>query len=165
MKTKTSNKYVTFELGETAFGIEVLKTREIVEFGRLTPVPEAPEYVNGVINLRGSVVPVVDLNKKFFKRAVEKKETTCIVIVEVEIDDETSLMGIIVDQVQDVLEIKDDFFVPAPKYGTKLKSEYITRVASIDGIFIMILNIDRVLAHVDIKENIETLVNALPQSA
>lgn len=153
MKVKTSNKFVTFQLGETKFGIEVLKTREIVEYGKITPVPEAPDYINGVINLRGAVVPVVDLTKKFFKEKAVISESTSIMIVEPDIDNEQTLMGLIVDIVSDVLEIKDDRFLDAPKYGSKLKNEYILKVASLDEGFILILDIDKVLSHIDINKD------------
>jgi len=158
MKTKVSNKFVTFQLGETKFGLEVLKTKEIVDYGQITPVPEAPDYVDGVINLRGSVVPVVDLNKKFFGQKTVIEESTCIMIVEPIIDDEQILMGVIVDIVKDVLEIKEEFFVPAPKYGSKLKSEYILKVASINEEFILILDIDKVLSHIQINDNMSTIM-------
>lgn len=159
MKTKSSTKFVIFNLGETQFGVEVLKTREIVEYGRITPVPEAPEYIDGVINLRGSVVPVVDLTKKFFNKKATITETTGIMIVEPEIDQEQTLMGIIVDTVKDVLEIKENHFVPAPKYGSKIKSEYIRKVASLDNEFILILDIDNVLSKIDITNEFTTITD------
>ena len=88
-----SNKYVTFLIGSTIFGITVLKTREIVEYGNITPVPEAPKYVKGVINLRGAVIPVVDLTMKFYKTNSKLLETTSIIIVEPTIDNEKNIMG------------------------------------------------------------------------
>lgn len=150
MKSKAHNKYVTFKLGETRFGVAVLKTREIVEYGKITPVPESPDYIEGVINLRGSVVPVVNLSYKFFNRKSDIKESTSIIIVEPEIDGDRQKMGLIVDLVSDVLEIKEDLLEPPPKYGSKLKSEYLLNVASIDEEFIMILDIDKVLSSIEI---------------
>lgn len=159
MKTDTVNKYVTFSLGETKFGVEVLKTKEIVEYGRITPIPEAPEYIEGVINLRGSVVPVIDLKRKFFRTSTTITEATSIMIVEPIIDNEEVLMGIIVDIVKDVLEIKNENMEDAPKYGTQLKSEYILNVASLDGEFIMILDISKVLSQVEISSEMAAILN------
>lgn len=154
MNTKSINKYVTFHLGETKFGIAVLKTKEIVEYGKITPIPEAPDFIEGVINMRGTVVPVVDLTKKFFSTNADIIETTSIMIVEPFIDGEQTLMGLIVDIVNDVMEIKKDYLEPAPKYGSKLKSEYILNVASINNEFILILDIDKVLSQIDIGDEI-----------
>ncbi|HOV14159.1 MAG TPA: chemotaxis protein CheW [Spirochaetota bacterium] len=153
MKGKAMNKYVTFKLGDTRFAVAVLKTREIVEYGKITPVPEAPEYIEGVINLRGSVVPVVNLSKKFF--GIESKiiESTCIMIVEPDIDGEQSKMGLIVDLVSDVLEIKEDKLEPPPKYGSKLKSEYLLNVTTYEGEFILILDIDKVMSQIEIAKD------------
>jgi len=123
MKSKAMNKYVTFKLGDTRFGVAVLKTREIVEYGKITPVPEAPEYIEGVINLRGSVVPVVNLSKKFFGVENQIKETTSIMIVEPEIDGDQTKMGLIVD------------------------------VTSYDNEFILILDIDKVMSQIDFSND------------
>ncbi|OHD19355.1 MAG: hypothetical protein A2Y34_02810 [Spirochaetes bacterium GWC1_27_15] len=153
MKSKAMNKYVTFKLGDTRFGVAVLKTREIVEYGKITPVPEAPEYIEGVINLRGSVVPVVNLSKKFFGVENQIKETTSIMIVEPEIDGDQTKMGLIVDVVSDVLEIKEDKLEPPPKYGSKLKSEYLLNVTSYDNEFILILDIDKVMSQIDFSND------------
>lgn len=153
MKGKAMNKYVTFKLGDTRFAVAVLKTREIVEYGKITPVPEAPEYIEGVINLRGSVVPVVNLSKKFFGIENKIMESTSIMIVEPDVDGEQTKMGLIVDLVSDVLEIKEDKLEPPPKYGSKLKSEYLLNVTSRDDEFILILDIDKVMSQIDISKD------------
>lgn len=153
MKTKAMNKYVTFKLVDTRFAVAVLKTREIVEYGKITPVPEAPDYVEGVINLRGAVVPVINLSKKFFGTENKIIETTSIMIVEPEIDGEQTKMGLIVDLVSDVLEIKEDKLEPPPKYGSKLKSEYLLNVTSYDDEFILILDIDKVMSQIEISKD------------
>ena len=155
-----SNKYVTFSIGSTIFGISVLKTREIVEYGNITPVPEAPHYVKGVINLRGAVVPVVDLTMKFFKVNIKLSETTSIIIVEPTIDKEKNIMGIIVDCVKDVIELKAEDMEAAPKYGSKLKSEYITSVANYYSEFILILDIDYLLSQVELNDQMSNLIKS-----
>jgi len=153
MKSKALHKYVTFKLRDTRFAVAVLKTREIVEYGKITPVPESPEYIEGVINLRGSVVPVINLSKKFFGVESEILESTCIMIVEPDIDGEQSKTGLIVDLVSDVLEIKEDRLEPPPKYGSKLKSEYLLNVTTHEGEFILILDIDKVISQIDLNKD------------
>lgn len=155
-----SNKYVTFSIGSTIFGITVLKTREIVEYGSITPVPEAPHYVKGVINLRGAVVPVVDLTMKFFKVSVKLSETTSIIIVEPTIDNEKNIMGIVVDCVKDVIELKEEDMETAPKYGSKLKSEYIKSVSNYNDEFILILDIDYLLSQVELNDQVSNLIKS-----
>lgn len=159
MKTKNSNKYVTFQLEDTKFAISVLRTNGIVEYGKITPVPEAPEYIEGVINLRGAVVPIVNLSKKFFKKNPEITESTSIMIVEPEIDGEEVKMGLVVDIVSDVMEIKEDHLEDPPKYGSKLKAEYLLKVASIEDDFIMILDIDKVLSQIEIAKDFTDQTN------
>jgi purine-binding chemotaxis protein CheW len=155
-----SNKYVTFSIGSTTFGITVLKTREIVEYGNITPVPEAPNYVKGVISLRGAVVPVVDLTMKFYKTSTKLLETTSIIIVEPTIDNEKNIMGIIVDCVKDVVELKEENMGAAPKYGSKLKSEYIKSVSNYKDEFILILDIDFLLSQVELNDQITNLIKS-----
>jgi purine-binding chemotaxis protein CheW len=155
-----SNKYLTFSLGSTIFGISVLKTREIVEYGKITPVPDAPEYVTGVINLRGFVVPVVDLTKKLFKENTKLSETTSIIIVEPTIDNEKNIMGIVVDCVKDVLELKKEDMASAPKYGTRLKSENITGVSNYNDDFILIMDIDYVLSQVELNGQMAKIIKS-----
>lgn len=161
MKTSTSNKFVTFILGQTKFAVPVLKTKEIVEYGKITPVPEAPAYVDGVINLRGGVVPVIDLMHRFFAIKAEITEATSIMIVEPEIDGEETRMGLVVDTVKDVLEIKEEHLEPPPKYGSKLKAEYIMNVASFDDDFILILDIDRILSQIEVGGNFTEIAESV----
>lgn len=153
MKSTKLKKYVTFKLGETRFAVSVLKTKEIVEYGKITPVPEAPVFIEGVINLRGSVVPVVNLTTKFFQKQNTVTEHTSIMIVEPEIDGELTKMGLIVDIVSDVFEIKDQNLEPPPKYGSKLKSDYLLGVTSHEDDFILILDIDKVLSQIELSRD------------
>jgi purine-binding chemotaxis protein CheW len=158
MKVKSLNKYVIFMLDKTMFGVPVMKTREIVEYGKITPVPEAPEFIKGVINLRGQVVPVIDLSRKFFGIDTKIQESTSVMIVEVALDNEINFMGLTVDNVKDVLEINDDKLENSPKYGSKMKSEYIQNVASYNDDFILILDIDKVISNIKISENMKDAV-------
>ncbi len=155
MKSSSINKFVTFRLGDTRFGVDVLKTKEIVEYDSVTPVPEAPDFVDGVINMRGSVVPIIDLQQRFFgvKNENKDKDACSIIIVEPELDGELTKIGLIVDGVQDVLEIKEDRLEPPPKYGSRLKSEYLLNVASLDNGFVLILDIDKIMSQIDLPSD------------
>jgi len=155
MRVSSINKFVTFRLGDTRFGVDVLKTKEIVEYDSVTPVPEAPDFVDGVINMRGSVVPIIDLQQRFFgiKNEKKRKDGCSIIIVEPELDGELTKIGLIVDGVQDVLEIKEDRLEPPPKYGSRLKSEYLLNVASLDNGFVLILDIDKIMSQIDLPSD------------
>ena len=147
MSNNSINKYVTFMLENTKFGISVLQTKEIVEYGNVTPVPEAPDYIDGVINIRGGVIPVVDLMERFFKKKEVITEKTGVVIVEIKNDDGTvMLLGLVVDCVNDVLEIKNDNLEPPPKYGSAIKTDYIKNVASLEDGFVLLLDINKVFS-------------------
>ena len=152
MKSSSINKFVTFRLGDTRFGVDVLKTKEIVEYDSVTPVPEAPDFVDGVINMRGSVVPIIDLQQRFFgiRKENKGKDACSIIIVEPEIEGELTKIGLIVDGVQDVLEIREERLEPPPRYGSRLKSEYLLNVASLDNGFVLILDIDKIMSQIDL---------------
>jgi purine-binding chemotaxis protein CheW len=155
MKTRSVNKYVIFSLDKTIFGIHILKTREIVEYGKITPVPEAPSYIKGVINLRGMAIPVIDLSKKFFNMETVKHDETGIIITEFVIDNETIVMGFLVDKVIDVFEINADNLSSLPKYGSKIKSEYILNVSSYNDEFVLILDLEKVVANTNISDELK----------
>src|SRR5208283_3522812 len=139
-------QYLTFQLGDEIFGLDVSNVREILEFTTVTKVPKTPEYMRGVINLRGSVVPVLDMRLKFGMSITEKTVNTCIIVVEVFFEDESTIIGALVDSVQEVLELEPDRIEPAPKIGTQLKTEFIKGMGKRDDHFIIILNIDKVFS-------------------
>ncbi len=120
-----TRQYLTFQLGEEIFGLDVSHVREILEFTTVTKVPKTPDYMRGVINLRGSVVPVLDMRVKFGLTQTEKMVNTCIIVVEVSIEDEQTIIGALVDSVQEVFELEPEQIEPAPKIGTQLKTEFI----------------------------------------
>jgi purine-binding chemotaxis protein CheW len=142
--TATSEQYVTFSLGEELFGVEVTRTREILSITPVTKVPQTPEYQLGVINLRGQVVPVVDMRLKLGLPAGEETEDTCIIVVEVQVDGEAIVVGALADAVREVLEIRSDQIEPPPRLGTRLKTEFINGMGKVDEQFLILLNIDRV---------------------
>jgi len=141
-----TRQYLTFQLGEEIFAIDVSHVREILEFTTVTKVPGTPEYMRGVINLRGSVVPVLDIRLKFGMPAAEKTVNTCIIVVEVSFDGETTIIGALVDSVQEVFELDPDQIEPAPKIGMQLKTEFIKGMGKKDERFIIILDIDKVFS-------------------
>lgn len=141
-----TRQYLTFQLGEEIFGLDVSHVREILEFTTVTKVPKTPDYMRGVINLRGSVVPVLDMRLKFGLTQTEKMVNTCIIVVEVSFEDEHTIIGALVDSVQEVFELEPEQIEPAPKIGTQLKTEFIKGMGKKDDHFIIILNIDKVFS-------------------
>lgn len=137
---------LSFQLGSEVFAVGILNVREIIEYGQLTAVPMMPASVRGVINLRGAVVPVVDLRRRFGGESTQVERRTCIVIVEVAREAEVQVVGILVDAVNEVLDIPDSRIEPPPAFGTRLRTDFISGMAKMDQGFILILNLDRVLA-------------------
>jgi len=133
------------------FGVDVAQVREILDYVKITKVPQTPDFMCGVINLRGSVVPVVDMNMKFGMVKTERTVNTCIVVVEVLLNDEKTILGALVDSVQEVFEIEPENIEPAPKIGTKLKTEFIKGMGKRDDKFIIILNIDKVFTSEELE--------------
>jgi purine-binding chemotaxis protein CheW len=139
-------QYLTFVLGGEMFAIGILCVKEIIEYGDLTVVPMMPECIRGVINLRGAVVPVVDLACRFGRRSTDLTRRTCIVIVEVEGEGERQDIGVIVDAVSEVLEIQASQIEPAPAFGARIRTDFIHGMGKLDGKFVIILNVNKVLS-------------------
>ncbi len=138
--------YLTFTLDDELFAVEVVKVREVLDYTVITKIPKTPEYMRGVINLRGSVVPVIDLRLKFGMTKTENKVNTCIIVLEIRMDDETVVLGALADSVQEVFELEPDQIEPAPKFGTRFKEEFLKGMGKRDEKFIMILDIDKVFS-------------------
>jgi purine-binding chemotaxis protein CheW len=139
-------KYLTFTLAEEEYGIGILKVKEIIGIMGITTVPQTPNYVKGVINLRGKVIPVVDLRLKFGMEAMEYTERTCIIVVEIEEDKRKIQMGIVVDAVSEVMNIKAGDIEDTPNFGSRLNTEYILGMAKIGGKVKILLDIGQVLS-------------------
>ncbi len=139
-------KYLTFSLAGEEYGIGILKIREIIGMMPITSIPQTPGYVKGVINLRGKVIPVIDLRLKFEMDACDYTERTCIIVVEVEGVGGRILFGIVVDSVSEVLNIKGDDIENTPTFGVKLNSDYILGMAKMEGGVKILLDIGRVLS-------------------
>jgi purine-binding chemotaxis protein CheW len=146
-----TKQYLTFKLNDEVFGVDVAQVREILDYVKITKVPQTPDFMRGVINLRGSVVPVVDMNMKFGMPQNEKTVNTCIVVVEVKLDNDTTVIGALVDSVQEVFEIEPGNIEPAPRIGTKLKTEFIKGMGKRDDKFIIILDIDKVFSSEELE--------------
>ena len=141
-----SGKYLTFSLGQESYGIEILKVREIIRLPDITPVPQMPDYVKGVINLRGKVIPVVDLRVKFQFAKAEFNERTCMIVVSVRLpSSQSALVGLIVDVVEEVMNVNAQDIEAAPNFGTKLDTDYILGMAKVKGGVRTILDIERVV--------------------
>lgn len=141
-----TRQYLTFKLSEEIFAIDVAKVREVLEFSTITKVPRTPEFMSGVINLRGNVVPVVDLRLCFEMSKTEKTVNTCIVVVEVLLEGEPTVIGALADSVEEVLDLEPDQIQPAPKIGTQIHTDFIKGMGKRDAQFVMILDIDRVFS-------------------
>ncbi|AKJ27673.1 chemotaxis protein CheW [Caldimonas brevitalea] len=142
-------QYLTFMLGGEAFAIGILSIKEIIEYQGLTTVPMMPECVRGVINLRGAVVPVIDLQARLGRRSSEVTKRTCIVIVEVQGEDERQVVGVVVDVVNEVLEIAPADIEPAPTFGARIRTDFIAGMGKVRGKFVILLDVDTVLAIAD----------------
>lgn len=142
-----AGKYLTFGLGRESYGIAVLKIREIIRMLDVTPVPQMPDYIRGVINLRGKIIPVVDLRKRFQLAKAETNERTCIVVVQVELPSgDKTQMGMVVDAVEEVVNISLDDMEETPNFGSRLQSDYIFGMAKVKGKVKTLLDIDKVIA-------------------
>jgi purine-binding chemotaxis protein CheW len=139
-------KYLTFALAQEEYGLPVLKVREIIKIMDITAVPQVPPHVKGVINLRGKVIPIIDLRLKFGMPTVDYTERTCIIVVEVELEARRIMLGVIVDSVSDVLNIAADEIEATPDFGERLDTTYMQGVAKIKGKVKIMLDLDRILA-------------------
>jgi len=146
-----TTQYLTFKLEDELFGLDIGKVREVLDFPAITKIPQTPDYMRGVINLRGSVVPVVDLRCKFGMDQVENTVNTCIIIVEVQLESETMIVGAMADAVQEVLDLEQNQIEPPPRIGTRLNTDFIKGMGKHADQFIIILDIDEVLSAADME--------------
>lgn len=139
-------QYLTFQMSEDEYAVGIPHVREIIEYGAVTRVPKAPAWIRGVINVRGSVVPVVDLAVKFGVAARPVTKTTCIIILEIKLDGEDSIMGVIADAVNEVTSFAEGDIAEAPSFGTRVRVEYLLGMAKIGKKFALMLDILKVLS-------------------
>lgn len=141
-----TTQYLTFNLSDEVFAVDVGRVREILEITSITKVPQTPDFMRGVINLRGSVVPVIDLRLKFGMSETERTVNTCIIVVEVNMDGETIVLGSLADSVQEVIEMEPEQIEAAPHIGTHLNTDFIKGMGKHDNRFVMILDIDKIFS-------------------
>lgn len=151
--TSEQSQYLTFHIGGEEYAVGILRVKEIIEYGTLTMVPQIPPSIRGVINLRGNVVPVVDLALKFGIPQSPITNRTCIIIVEVELPGEQTVMGIIADSVSQVVELAPNEILPPPSFGTRVRVDFLHGMGKSDKKFSLILNIDKVLSIDELKNS------------
>jgi purine-binding chemotaxis protein CheW len=145
-----TRQYLSFKLEEEEFALDISRVKEVLDFTKITKVPQTPDFMKGVINLRGSVVPVVDLNKKFGIKDTEKTSDTRIIIGEVTIDGDEIVLGVLADSVHEVMDIEPENIEPAPRIGTRLNTEFLRGMGKRGEEFVMILDIDKVFSAEDL---------------
>jgi len=156
-------QYLTFLVGEESFAINILDVKEIIEVNTITRVPMTPNYIRGVINLRGNVVAVIDLAARIGRGVSTLSKRTCIVLVEVEVHDEAQTIGMLVDEVDEILEIPESNIQPPPDFGTDIRTDFIQAMARVGDEFIILLEINRVLSVEElsqIQDMVETQTDA-----
>ena len=151
-----AGKYLTFELGDESYGLQILKVQEIIKMQEITKVPRTPEYVKGVINLRGKVMPVIDLRRIFEMEEVEASRDTCIIVVQVQRGDTSVILGVIVDKVSEVLEIGEEEIEPAPSFGTQVDTHFILGMAKTKDSVKILLDIDKIVSEGEMEALAQT---------
>jgi purine-binding chemotaxis protein CheW len=152
-------QYLTFTLGGEMFAVAILNVKEIIEYGSVTEIPMMPGFIRGVINLRGAVVPVIDLSCRFGGKSTQVARRTCIVIVELQQDDQRHDLGVMVDAVSEVLEIANSEIEPPPSFGAKIRTDFISGMGKVNGSFVILLDVGRVLSVEEIA-----LLTQVPES-
>ena len=157
------SQYLTFLVSKERLGININDVNEIIEISNMTRVPMTPDYIRGVINLRGSVVPVIDLSARLGHQSSDIGKRSCIVLVEVFSDDGMQSLGMLVDQVDEILEIPAENIQPAPEFGSNIRTEFIQAMGRVDDDFIILLDISRVLSVTELAQLQQ--VSSSPQAA
>lgn len=159
-ENKGDQQYLTFLLGGESFAIAILSIKEIISYGGLTQVPMMPDCIRGVINLRGAVLPVIDLQSRFKRPASPVTKRTCVVVIEVELDGDRQDVGVIVDAVNAVIDIPRADIEPAPEFGTRLRADFIEGMGKVDGRFVILLNMNEILSLSDLQRYMPRLSEA-----
>ena len=149
-------QYLAFRLADEFFGMELDQTREILEYSDVTDVPLMPNFMVGVINLRGDVVPVIDLSIRLGRQAIQINKRTCIVIVELHSYDQEHILGLLVDSVSEVIDIAESAIEDAPAFGAKIRAEFIQGIAKVDNDFIVLLDAEKTLSPIELAHIVES---------
>lgn len=157
-----NNQYLTFFIRGEEYAVGILRVKEIIEYETVTRVPTTPDHVRGVINLRGAVLPVVDLAAKFGHGTTEPARTTCIVVVETRLGSELLTVGLIADAVSEVVDIADDAIEPPPSFGTQVRVDFLIGMAKLDGRLALVLDLDRILSPAEVQQAIDAATEPEP---
>jgi purine-binding chemotaxis protein CheW len=150
-------QYLTFFIRGEEYAVGILRVREIIEYETVTRVPTMPTHVRGVINLRGSVLPVIDLAAKFGHGETVPGRTTCIAVVETLMNNEQLAVGLVADSVSEVLDISSEQIEPPPAFGTNVRVDFLTGMGKLDGRLVLVLDLDRILSPVELQQALETV--------
>jgi purine-binding chemotaxis protein CheW len=157
-----NDQYLTFFIRREEYAVSILRVKEIIEYETVTRVPTTPAHVRGVINLRGAVLPVVDLAAKFGHPESEPSRTTCIVVVETQLRGQTIVVGVVADAVSEVVALPAEQIEPPPPFGTNVHVDFLVGMGKLDGRLVLVLDIDRILSPVELRETIEAAESAEP---
>jgi purine-binding chemotaxis protein CheW len=159
-----NDQYLTFFIRREEYAVSILRVREIIEYEIVTRVPTTPVHVRGVINLRGAVLPVVDLAAKFGHPESEPSRTTCIVVVETQLRGQTIVVGVVADAVSEVVALPGEQIEPPPAFGTNVHVDFLVGMGKLEGRLVLVLDIDRILSPVELQETIEAVQIAEPMA-
>jgi purine-binding chemotaxis protein CheW len=159
-----NDQYLTFFIRREEYAVSILRVKEIIEYETVTRVPTTPLHVRGVINLRGAVLPVVDLAAKFGHPESEPTRTTCIVVVETQLRGQTIVVGVVADAVSEVVALPANQIEPPPPFGTNVHVDFLVGMGKLDGRLVLVLEIDRILSPVELQETIEAAEAAEPMA-
>jgi purine-binding chemotaxis protein CheW len=151
-ETAVGIQYLTCTLGDEVFALEIDKVREVLDFPTVTKIPRTPEFVRGVINLRGAVVPVIDLRVQFGMSPTERTVNTCVIILEVIVDGDTVVVGALADSVREVVELSREEMEPAPRIGSRLRTEFIKAIGKSGGTMLIVLDMNKVFSSEDLLD-------------
>lgn len=141
-----TKQYLTFRIGHENYGLELSQTREIIEYNGITEIPLMPNFLRGVINLRGEVVPVIDLAIRLGRKAIEVQKRTCIIVVELYSNEQNHVLGLLADAVSEVIEMEEDNIEDAPSFGANIRAEFIQGIAKCDDEFVVLLDANNTLS-------------------
>lgn len=150
-RSSLGGKYLTFKLGKEEYGLEILKVQEIIKMMEITEIPKTPKYIKGVINLRGKVIPVLDMRLGFDMEETEETEKTCVIVVQLQHQQQSIIMGTIVDEVCEVMDISAEAIEPAPEMGMAMDTQFILGIAKSKEAVRILLNVDKVLSVEELK--------------
>lgn len=151
-KVSRAGKYLTFNLGPEEYGIEILKVVEIIGLMKITAVPRTPDYVRGIINLRGTIHPVIDLRTKFNMESIDDTQETCIIVLEIEKNGQSEQIGVVVDNVKEVQDIADQEIEDSPSLGHDVDTKFIKGMANVKDKVVILLNVEKIFSESDLKE-------------